>query len=400
MLTKRTLVIFFIALIAFEISSGFSRTTFDSFVELAYAWLHGHLWLAHPSQGIAFNDVVYRGRSYVIEGPMSAVQLLPVVAVFGLHANQTMVCVLDAAIAVAAMDVALARMSVAPAIRNWALALLAFGSALWYCAALGSVWVFGSVAGTMFVALALAELFGRRRYWLVGLLVACAGLSRAPMLLGAVPIVTWGVVGQPAAARGRALGSLLAGFVPLYAAYAAYNVARWGTPFDLGYVLFARQFDMGYVTYAHLDPATAQPVGFPFGLRFLPYNLYTTFLLPPDISKAFPWIRPTAYGVALTFTAPALALAFAARWGKETIACWIAALAAAAPTMFYYMNGWTQLGVRHSLDYEVFLIPLVARGLTRFPKPAAFALVGYSIAANAYLMAYAWAFATTSGIPI
>ena len=41
-------------------------------------------------------------------------------------------------------------------------------------------------------------------------------------------------------------------------------------------------------------------------------------------------------------------------------ALWITVALVAAPSFFYYLNGWYQYGMRHALDFEPFLLVLMA----------------------------------------
>jgi len=104
--------------------------------------------------------------------------------------------------------------------------------------------------------------------------------------------------------------------------------------------------------------------------------------------------------VALTFTSPALALAFlTSPRTREGLVFWSAAVLTALPSLFYYVNGFEQFGMRHSLDFTAFLLPLVARGLQRCPSALSFALIAYSIAANAYGVWYSWAYHGFTVVP-
>jgi len=345
-------------------------------VQLAYAWLHGSVSI-DPSWGTT--DLLnFQGRWFLVEAPMPAVLMLPVVALFGLHANQTRVGVIIAALAVAALDALLARTGASRAARNWTLALFALGTIFWWCAAVGALWMFESVVAVTFAIFALLECYGKRRPWLVALLLTGASLSRPPYALAMAPLLVWLLLSVPRGRRLAAFGSFAAGIVPLAALYVLYNELRWGTPFDLGYTLWYRQDVAG------------SPVGQPYGIEHLPYNLFSFFLLAPQFVPQAPWLQPTPAGIALTFTSPALAIACCAPRSRETIVLWSCAALAAIPALFYYVNGYNQMGMRHSLDFTPFLLPLIARGLPRAPAGLTVGLIAYSIAANAYEVAY-WA---------
>jgi len=342
-------------------------THVNNYVVLADAWLHGRLWVSTaPLQWV--DCVMYGGKCYVIEGPVPAVVMLPLVFLFGLNTNSSLVCLAFAGAGVAACDLLIGRLGVARIPRLVLTAFFGFGTVFWWCAVNPNIWMFAHVACVTFLLFALAEWYGERRLWLVGLLFACAALTRAPAILAVPPFLVWTWL----EGRSRSVASFLAGFVPLMLVAVLYNFARWHTPIDIGYTL-----------WYHQDSAGA-PVGSPLAWKYLPYNVYSMLFLAPNFYNAYPWISPSSQGVALTFTSPALALALAAPRSRETIVLWMCAALAALPSLFYYVNGYSQFGMRHSLDFTPFLICLVARGFARRPDALAYGLIGYSIAANAY----------------
>ena len=131
-----------------------------------------------------------------------------------------------------------------------------------------------------------------------------------------------------------------------------YNRARWGT-----------WSDIGYTTWYHQDQA-GMPTGSPFRLEYLPYNCGRSSCRRRHSLPSFPWLRPEFSGVALTWTSPALVLAFLARSPVRWVgALWVAALLAAIPNLLYYVNGFAQFGMRHALDFEPFLVALMMLGV-------------------------------------
>jgi hypothetical protein len=386
---RRPVFIFAISLIVYLISTGLKNTAYNNHVLLADAWLHGHIWIDGPAPGI--DALSFEGHWYIIEGPLPAVLLLPLVAIFGLSTNQVVVAAVCAAIALAAADVVLERMGIATRLRNWLVAFLGFGTVLWWCTTFAAVWMFAHVIGVMFALLILAECYGKRRPALIGFLIACMGLTRFPMILAAIPISYW--LFAPAHNEGtqidsRAVRAFLLGLAPLFVLYIGYNYARWHTPFDIGYTLWYHSDQVGELT------------GPPFKLHYLPFNVYSFFFYPPAFSLDFPWLRPTAFGVALTFTSPALVLAFlTSPRTREGFVWWSATVLTALPSFFYYVNGFEQFGMRHSLDFTPFMLPLVARGLERCPSALSFGLIVVSIAANVYGVAYSWLYHGFTVVP-
>ncbi len=388
-ITRRTLVIFALSLCVYLISTHLRDTQYNNHVYLAYAWLHGHVWIDGPISGI--DALLYQGHWYIIEGPLPAVLLLPLVAIFGLQANQVMVAAVCAAVAVAAADLMFGRMGVSVRLRTWLTAFVGFGTVMWWCTAFAAVWMFAHVVAAMFAILILTECYGKRRPALIGFLISCMALTRFSMILAAVPIGYW--LFADADERGprfeaSAVRSFLIGLAPLLLLYVAYNYARWHT---LG--------DIGYTVWYHNDQV-GEPTGPPFKLHYLPFNLYSFLFYPPAFEDGFPWLRPTSFGVALTFTSPALVLAFlTSPRTREGLVLWSATALTAVPSLLYYVNGFEQFGMRHSLDFTPFMLPLVARGLERCPSALAFGLIVISIAANAYGVWYSWAYHGFTVVP-
>jgi hypothetical protein len=388
-ISRRSLAVFALALAAFVASTHLRDTVYNNHVLLADAWLHGHVWIDGPVPGI--DALLYGGHYYIIEGPFPAVLLLPLVAIFGQHANQTLLAAVCAAMTVAASDVLFTRMGIAPRLRSWLVAFTGFGTVIWWCTAFAAVWMLAHVIGMMFAVLILVECYGRRRPALIGMLVACMSLTRFSMILAAVPISYWLLTASQTAdlrERGRTAWAFVLGLAPWMLAYAAYNYVRWHTFADIGYTVWYHQDQVGEAT------------GPPFKLHYLPFNLYSFFMMPPAFMEVFPWLKPTSFGVALTFTSPALVLALlASPRTREGLVFWSAAILTALPSLFYYVNGFEQFGMRHSLDFTAFLLPLVARGLQRCPSTLSFGLIAYSIAANAYGVWYSWAFHGYTVVP-
>ena len=334
---------------------------------LANALLHGHVWIDWPGQYI--DALAYGCRHYVIEAPFPAILMLPLVAIFGTHANQTLVAAVLGGVAIFAAWRICERLGVAIESTLWLCAFLLAGTDLLWCSMLGDVWFIAHVSAVAFTLLALLECFGKKRDWLVALLAACAFESRFTMAL-VLPIYAWLIYQRDADIRMRR--AQLAGFcavlVVIGVIWIGYNEARWGTLTDIG-----------YTTWYHADSAGA-PTGSPFQLRYLTYQLQSFFVAYPHFTRQFPYIAPDLGGIALTWTSPALLLAFGARRPRDlVIGMWIAALLTAIPNLLYYVNGYAQFGMRHALDFEPFLFVLMAL-TARIAVPAwGSALIAYSV---------------------
>jgi len=161
--------------------------------------------------------------------------------------------------------------------------------------------------------------------------------------------------------------------IPVALLWIWYNEARWGV-----------MTDIGYIAWYHQDSA-GMPTGSPFRLAYLPYQLWSFFVQRPAFSRASPWIIPSLSGVALTWTSPAVAYGLCARRPALFVtAMWAATLLVAVPSLVYYVNGYAQFGMRHTLDFMPFLFALMVLAARQRLAPWSKVLIAYSIAVWAY----------------
>jgi hypothetical protein len=351
------------------LASHLRPTPYDNFVLLAQAFLHGRVWIDWP--GAYIDALQYAdGRYYVIEAPLPAVLLLPFVAIFGTHANQTLLGIVLTGVAVGAAWELGERFGLRASSNAWICAFFLAGTDLLWCATFGDVWFLAHVSAVCFTMLALVELAGKRRGWLVALFACAAAESRFSML-AALPVYAYLLFAQPQRARKSdaiSFGAVLAGVAALWLLY---NRARWGTWNDVGYTAWYHQDQVG------------MPTGSPFRLAYFPYQFWSFFVQAPTQLGAFPGLRPEYSGVALTWTSPALVLAFLARSPARWVgALWAAALLTAIPNFLYYVNGFAQFGMRHALDFEPFLVALMIIAVRDRFAGWGYALVAYSVAAG------------------
>ena len=360
--------------------SHFRSTPYNNFVLLADAFLHGHSWINWP--GAYIDALAYNGQHYVIEAPMPAVLLLPWVAIAGTAANQTLIAVILAGVAIGAAWELGERLGVTVETNAWICAFLLLGTDLAWCAMLGDVWFIAHVSSVCFTMLALAELCGKRRGWLLALWAFCAIESRFVLVL-AVPVYAAILIRDERARRG--LGAFVAVLAAGAGLWVWYNLARWGTVTDIG-----------YTAWYHQDQA-GMPTGSPFRLMYVPYELWSFFVQYPAFSSTWPWIRPSFSGIALTWTSPALIYAlWARRPAGLAIAFWTAAILTAVPNFVYYVNGFAQYGMRHALDFIPFLVALMfLAARERLPLWTRLLIV-YSCAASLYGVWFWNAFVRTS----
>jgi hypothetical protein len=362
------------AIVALLVAHG-RHTPYDNYVLLADAILHGRLWIDPLWPGPMIDAVLFDGHRYVVNDPVPALLLLPLAAFVGDRANETLLACLLCGVAVGAAWALLGRLGVTDRIALWLIAFMLVGTDLLWCSMLGDVWFVAQTSAVAFLMLALCELAGARRGWLVALWFALALGSRFTIVM-ALPVMAWWVWDgfTNVERRPRSLAAFAATLLPFFVLWVFYNEARWHVPWDAGHTIFYRQ-----------DPFMGAPTGSPFSLDNLVGELYSFFVLPPEWDAKAHALRPLMAGTALWFTSPALLLALFARTPRRlVVSLWCATLLVAGPSLLYYANGGAQFGMRHALDFEPFLLVLMGLAARDGLALVWRALIGWSVAAGTW----------------
>jgi hypothetical protein len=376
------------------------------FVVQADAWLHGHASIDLPVPGGWGNDwaqvqtvelddgSTVRGRyttkhqfrtlggdliepvhmrrlagttAYMSFPPLPTLLMVPSAAISGRAGNDEIPNLLIAALIPPLALLMLRRLAAAGLSRRteredlWLVALLAFGTLMFYVALQGSVWHFAHVCG---VALALMYVWASIEAvhpWIAGLALGAAALTRTPMafMFPLFALEAWRIH----RADRRALVRVLARFAVPVAAFAiaagVYNFVRFGSPTEFGHTFLEVRQQLQIEQYGL------------FSAHYLLRNLAVALLqLPIPIGQS-PWLQINGHGLALWVTTPALALLISRQQSPIRRALWITCTCVALPSLFYQNTGWVQFGYRFSLDYIVLLIALIAacgRALTWVAK--------------------------------
>jgi hypothetical protein len=373
-------VVAFLVILA---SSHLRSTHQNNYVRVAYAWLHGHMWIDWPGRWM--DAVQYNGHYYGVDGPVPALFMVPLVAIWGNAANQTLVAIAFAALATGLAWRLAERLGVTdPATKVFLAMFFVAGTDVWWCAELGDVWFLAHLCAAAFVLGALVELCGKNRGWVVASCAVLAAGARFPEV-AAFPMFGWALwTGAFAgkrptrAERFARLRSAAIVFACAVIVFVGYDELMWGTVWDIGHTV-----------YYHAD-AWGSPTGSPFQLSYVPYQIYSFFFRAPILVEwlqhvQWPYVKPDLNGIALTFTSPALVLAFLARTPRPVVtALWITTALVAAPAFTYYLNGWVQFGARHAIDFLPYLFALMAIAVRERLPRWGIALIIYSALVGAW----------------
>jgi hypothetical protein len=389
-----------IAVVAFVVY-WFSNRAFEAgrgdFFYLADAFLHGKVWIDRIPGPF---DVIYGegGRIFVPFAPFPAIVLMPLVAVVGAANADQWESGINAGLASIGLLLAwwvTGRIGVRQLRDRFGLVLLlGFGTQMWWVTTRGGVWHTGHLVAIILAMCMLAELFGKQRAFLLGLLVGASFLTRAPVAFAGPALALWYLLragedadeAVPSADRSmggwvrglpwRQWGLLLLGFAPALGFFLFYKQARFGSPFESGYALATLP--------EWLENLRRQGL---FSPVHIPMNLEYLFWRVPVFQQSSPYIRPDGLGISVFLTSPGLLLFLLAPWRDRRT--WVLATAAVLvliPTLLYYGGGWFQFGYRYFLDsipfvWALAVMGVVARGQIRW---WGWALILWGVAVGAF----------------
>lgn len=220
-------------------------------------------------------------------------------------------------------------------------------------------WFFAHAVAVLLLSLALYEYCTKKRYGIIGILMALVAMTRLTAGVGVVFFIF--DILFLASTNGRdKKKALIALLVPLGVAgvlLAGYNAARFGDMFNQGY---------GLQILAMEALRKARDYGL-FSLIHVPANLYYMLLAGPlpvirdatTFVLRFPFIVPNPLGMSIFLVSPYLLTLFFQRL-KDGLSWALLAtcILVSIPLMLYYATGYVQFGYRYSLDFFPFLFLL------------------------------------------
>ena len=327
----------------------------DMWPPLAEAFLSGQL---HLAQDRPWLELVPRpgGGQYVPLPPVPGLTLVPVALLTGPGTPWGELAGNVYASIVGAANVGLAYWlllgwGVAPEPRRWLTVGFAF-TTHWWVAGMAGPHHYAEICAVLFALGALNLAVRGRTPFGAGLLLGLAAGSRLPVGL-ALPAL--------AAIYARAAGGgwrferrhlwLVVGVALPSLGLAAYNLARFGSPIDFGYVHIPSG-ESGLITD---EPWFGEGL---MSISYIPRHLKVIFLDGFQIVAEAPYLKPSLSGASLVLTAPFLFLSLLAR-GRIVPWLWLGVLLVMLPDLLWGSWGFAQFGYRRILDaLPLLLLPL------------------------------------------
>jgi hypothetical protein len=360
------IVLFAVAFSVYWVTGEGHPNWYNYYLRLADAFLHGRLYLIdHPSW---LNELIPNPTGpgyYVVYPPLPAFLMTPIVALFGVDFNQTLISVF-----VGSLTVILAYFVAKDTLKKpdgtppknssaiWFAALFGFGTIFWWLASNGSVWLIAQVFSVFFLFLALHEAFNKKRPLIMGLLLGASFWCRLPTILSIFFFV--GIIISETQSQGwktkiraslPALIKLGIGAGVFVAFDMAYNFVRFGSLFDVGYWMIPGVLNEPWFSHGL------------FSLQYIPENLTPFFTGLPTFISTAPYMVAPITGVAIWFTTPAFIFALKSKVRSAvTWSAWIAILATAFVIFTKGLSGWG-FGYRYAVDFYPLLYVLTVRGM-------------------------------------
>jgi hypothetical protein len=318
----------------------------------------GFLTTAGDTLTVAANDIrAHSATWYVSFPPLPAVLMLPLVALFGLRANDVIFTVLLAACVPPALFGLLRNLrarELSPRDDRdalWLVALFGVGSVFYYSAVIGEVWYTAHVVTCLLLVGYTAAAVEARRPATAGLLLGLAVATRALPMLLALPLFACEAWRCRRAELVRVTARFAAPLALVGAVLAWHNQVRFGNPFEFGHDYLVIRWTPRIERWGLLN------------YHFLSRNLAAALTLLPRFVRQPPFVLTSRHGLSLLVTTPALAYLL---WPRERPLLhrplWLTTATVALPTLLYQNDGFVQFGYRFSLDYMVFLTLLLALG--------------------------------------
>ena len=352
------LIFFSITCLIYFLTKEPDPTPYNNFVRLADAFLTGRL---HLTADLSWLELAHlEGKHYIIPPPLPAILILPVVAIWGLSTNQTLISIFFGSVNVSLAYLVAKTLTQNRGVQIWATVMFGFGTIHWWVATAGGVWTFSQTISVTFLFIAILLTLNKNHPFLIGLSLGASYWTRLTTILS-LPfflIYTYDRWYKPFKIKNiiyrinfRFIFLLGLGVSIFIILNAVYNYARFETPFDVSYYLIPDVLDDYFFKNGIFD------------ITYIPRHLKVIFFGFPKLIDEFPYLVPSWNGMAIWITTPAFIYAFwAGIRNKLAQACWVSIALIALVNFSHGTWGFEQFGYRFAVDFYPFLFILTVKG--------------------------------------
>jgi hypothetical protein len=334
----------------------------NAYLLFAKSLLRGSLAL--PETGSTYPDMIsYHGLHYLPYPPFPSFILVPFVAIFGAaHVNTVAVALVMSCLNFYLLYKIFDRLKIQQEYIIWLLAAFFFGTGYWYALfTTHHVYAFAHITSCSLQLLFLAEILGKRRWWLIGIYIGCSFLCRQFTILYflfAFGYMLYLHKEKIEKIKFMNFFSLCFSISVCIGIYLAYNFLRFRNPFDPGY---------RYIEYIGVLKDRVNEFGI-FNIRYLPFNLYSFFIKGFNIEfigNGLIHIKDMdQWGTSIIAASPFVIFSLKAKWPALLLgSAWITIVFILTGFLFYHNNGFNQVNcMRFALDFLPLLFILIALG--------------------------------------
>jgi hypothetical protein len=352
-------IIFLVTFSIYSLSTGWHPHPYNNFVRLADAFLNGRLNLDGNLPTLEFAR--FNGRYYVVPPPMPALIIMPIVAVFGLDTNQTLLSVLIASLNASLIYLVATAITKNRRIQLWGTAMFVFGTIHWWVAVNGSVWMFSHTTSVTFLLLAIYFSLKGKNPLITGIWLGSAYWCRLPTILSLPFFLAMYYNPRRTESNNSSIITSLNLKAVIYFCLGVgiflglnslYNYLRFGTATDVSYYLIPGVLE---------EPWYQKGI---FDITYIPRHISAILFSLPVIKSEFPYIYPSMTGLAIWITTPAFIYAFVADIRTRiAIGCWVSIFIISIANFTHGTWGFAQFGYRFAMDFYPFLFLLTIMGI-------------------------------------
>lgn len=378
-------VIYFTAFILLQVPAiinfYYNDGNHNVYIQFAQSLINGNLSL--PATADHGDLSYFNGKLYLPYPPLPGIILVPFVGLFGAaHVNTVAIATLMSCVCLYIIYNILLKLKVDKEYFPWIIAAVFFGTGYWYALFTSHhVYAFAHITSFLFQLLAINEILGKRRWWLVGIFIGCTFLTRQFTIfyvLFALGYIFYLYKTGKEKITFKTIASFIAPIGFCVILYLTYNYLRYNNVFDSGYK---------HIVYIGVLKERVQQYGV-FSIRYFLFNLYSTLIKGFNIQfqgNGYLNIKDMdLWGTSLFCASPFLIASFKATWPKILkFFVWSTILIILIGELFYHNNGYEQVNTaRFTLDFLPLLVVLMSLGITKIPMWLMKGFIAYAIILN------------------